>query len=140
MSVKVLCFLFRHKAHTENMLTCSTNVHGEQIVHSLHIESLSVQLSVSVTLSWNSGGIGSWQEPFQICVLVDCRARLTDLVAAVITAIVCRRHCGLIHRYQSSRWAKSWAPGSERVQSSVMTQRSIGSTTAEKPHADRGQP
>ena len=29
--------------------------------------------------------------------------RLTELVAAVITAIVCRRQCGLIHRYQSSR-------------------------------------
>ena len=34
----------RYKAHTENMLTCSTNVHGEQIVHSLHIETLSVEV------------------------------------------------------------------------------------------------
>ena len=54
-------------------------------------QQLSVSVSVSVTLSWNSGGLGSWQEPFHTCVLVDFRARLADLVAAVMTAIVCQK-------------------------------------------------
>ena len=45
--------------------------------------------------------MGSSQEPFHTCVLVDCRARLTDRVAAVMIAIVCSGYCGLIHRYQS---------------------------------------
>ena len=44
LSVEVLSLLLRHKAHTKDVLTGSTNVHGEQIVHSLHIESLSVEV------------------------------------------------------------------------------------------------
>ena len=44
LSVEVLGLLFRHKAHTKDMLTGSTNVHGEKIAHSLHIESLSVEV------------------------------------------------------------------------------------------------
>ena len=46
-------------------------------------------------LYWNSGAMGSWQEARHTCVLVECRARLTDLVATVIKATVCSRHCGL---------------------------------------------
>ena len=85
------------------MVACSPRTTGLGSVSPWICRCPPKQLSVSVTLSWNSGGMGSWQEPFQIWVLVVCRARLTDLVAAVITAIVCKRQWGLIHRYQSSR-------------------------------------
>ena len=44
LSVEVLSLLFRHKAHAEDVLTCGTHVHGELIVHGLHIESLSVEV------------------------------------------------------------------------------------------------
>ena len=47
LSVKVLCLLLRYKAHTESMLACSTNIHGEQIVHSLDIETLSIEVCKS---------------------------------------------------------------------------------------------
>ena len=49
--------------------------------------------------------MGSWQEARHICVLVDCRARLTDLLATVVIATVCSRYCGLIHR--STRWQRT---------------------------------
>ena len=42
LSLEVLSLLFRHKAHAEEVLTGGTHVHGEQIVHCLHNESLSV--------------------------------------------------------------------------------------------------
>ena len=44
LSVEVLSLLFRHKAHAEDVLTGSTHVHGEKIVHCLHIESLSIKV------------------------------------------------------------------------------------------------
>ena len=72
------------------MVTCSPKTTGLGSVSPWICKCPPKQLCVSVTLSWNSGRMGSWQEPFHTCVLVDCRARLTDLVAAVITAIVYR--------------------------------------------------
>ena len=47
LSVKILCLLLRYKAHTESMFACSTNIHGEQIIHSLDIETLSIEVCKS---------------------------------------------------------------------------------------------
>ena len=44
LSVEVVSLLFRHKAHAEDVLTCSTNIHGEQIIHCLRIESFSIEV------------------------------------------------------------------------------------------------
>ena len=70
------------------MLLSQNNRAGLDVAMDLKMSSQAP--SVSGTLSWNSGGMGSSQEPFHICVLVDCRARLTDLLAPVMTEIVSR--------------------------------------------------
>ena len=57
-----------------SMVVCSPKTTGLGSVSSWICRCPPKQLSVSVTLSWNSGGMGSWQEPFNTCVLVDCRA------------------------------------------------------------------
>ena len=44
LSVEVVSLLFRHKAHAENVLACCAHTHGEQVVHCLRIESLSVEV------------------------------------------------------------------------------------------------
>ena len=44
LSVEVVSLLCWHKAHAQHVLTCCPNIHGEEIMDSLRIESLGVEV------------------------------------------------------------------------------------------------
>ena len=47
LRVKVVGLMFWHEAHTKHMLTGSTNMHGQEVIHCLRIESFSIEVGKS---------------------------------------------------------------------------------------------
>ena len=95
-------------------------------------------LSVGVALSKKTRG--STDDAVQIWILVGFRSRLMARVADEMMSMASGMHCGLIQRYQSSKFSGSLAPLSSRRVASESMKRETESTAAAKTHGECGHP